>query len=109
MGRESRIEPWSPNLTIILLAGFGTDRLRCEQAMKTAGRGNPNRWPIAPSNRAPGADGQNRSCSIKWAEKEEKFRPMEECFSLTSPFIEQIRSLTVLTLLLAGSTSCVAL
>jgi hypothetical protein len=26
-------------------AGFGTDKLRCEEAMKTAGRGNPNHWP----------------------------------------------------------------
>jgi hypothetical protein len=102
MGHESRIELWSPNLTIILLAGFGTDRLRCEQAMKTAGRGNPNRWPIAPSNRAPGADGQNRSCSIKWAEKEEKFRPMEECFSLTSPFIELTRQVELLPVCALG-------
>jgi hypothetical protein len=30
-------------------AGFGTDRLRCEEAMKTAGRENPNRWTKASS------------------------------------------------------------
>ena len=46
MGHESRIELWSPNLTTFCFAGFGTDRLRCEEAMKTAGRENPNRWTI---------------------------------------------------------------
>ena len=64
MGHESRIEPWSPHLTTFCFAGFGTDRLRCEEAMKTAGRENPNRWAIVPRNRALGAGGQNRSCSI---------------------------------------------
>ena len=93
MGHESRIEPWSPNLTAFCFAGFGTDRLRREEAMKTAGRENPNRWTIVSSNRAPGAGGQNRSCSIKWAAKQEKFRPLEECFFLTSPFIELTRHL----------------
>jgi hypothetical protein len=59
--------------------------------MKTAARENPNRWANAPSNRAHGAEGQNSSRSILWAEKQEQFRLMEMCFSLTSPFIEQIR------------------
>src|SRR6202030_1943061 len=63
MGHESRIELWSPDLTTFCFVGFGTDRLRCEEAMKTAGRENPNRWTILSSNRAPGAGGQNRSCS----------------------------------------------
>jgi len=31
--------PWAP----FSFAGFGTDRLRCRQAMNTAGRENPNR------------------------------------------------------------------
>jgi hypothetical protein len=44
-----------------------------------------------PSNRAPGAEGQNRSCSIPWAEKQEKLQPAQECFFLTSPFIELTR------------------
>jgi hypothetical protein len=35
--------------------------------MKTAGRENPNRWAARLSNRANGAEGQNRSC--KWAAK----------------------------------------
>ena len=88
MGHESRIELWSPNLTTFCFVGFGTDRLRCQEAMKTAGRENPNRWTVLSSNRALGAGGQNRSCSIQWAAKQEKFQPKEGCFFLTSPFIE---------------------
>jgi hypothetical protein len=61
--------------------------------MKTAGRENPNRWVATPSNRAYGPEGQNRSCSIKWAAKVEKFQPQEKFFFLTFPFIEQTRYL----------------
>src|SRR5277367_3520966 len=93
MGHESRIELWSPNLTAFCFVGFGTDRLRREEAMKTAGRENPNRWATLASNRAPGAGGQNSSGSIQWAEKQEKSRPKEMCFFLTSTFIELTRSL----------------
>src|SRR5271169_5083273 len=78
--------------SVFCFAGFGTDRLRCKEAMKTAGRENLNRWANVSSHRAPGADGQNRSCSITWAEKQETFQPAQRCFFLTSPFIEQIRS-----------------
>src|SRR5450631_1567311 len=92
MGHESRIELWSPNLTAFCFAGFGTDRLRCEKAMKTAGRENPNHWAKVSSNRAHGAADQNRSCSIKWAAKQEKVRPLQERFFLTFLFIELIRS-----------------
>src|SRR6202030_2914729 len=88
MGHESRIEPWSPHLTAFCFAGFGTDRLRRAKVMKTAGRENPNRWGNASSNRAPGAEVQNRSCSIMWAGKQEKIRPLQECFFLTFLFIE---------------------
>src|ERR1700694_2333736 len=63
------------------------DRLRCEQAMNTDGRENPNHRVTWPRNRAHGAVGQNRSRSIKWAEKQEKFQPKEMCFFLTSTFI----------------------
>jgi|SRR5580658_6725201 hypothetical protein len=91
MGHESRIELWSPNLTTFSFVGFGTDRLRREEAMKTAGRENPNRWATMASNRAPAAGDQNRSCSIQWAEKQEKSQPVEMCFFLTSTFIELIR------------------
>ena len=92
MVHESRIEPWSPHLTACCFAGFGTDRLGCEEAMKTAARENPNRCANAPSNRAHGAEGQNSSRSILWAAKREKFRLLEMCFFLTSPFIELIRT-----------------
>jgi hypothetical protein len=91
MGHESQIELWSPHGRPFCFAGFGTDRLRREQAMKTAGRENPNRWTIVPSNRAHGAEGQNNSRSIIWAEKQQNFQLMEMCFFLTSPFIELIR------------------
>jgi len=91
MGQESQIELWSPNLTTFCFAGFGTDRHRCQEAMKTAVRENPKRWAIVPSNRAHGAVGQNSSRSIVWAEKQEKFQPKEKCFFLTSTFIELIR------------------
>jgi hypothetical protein len=33
------------------------------------------------SNRAPGAEVQNRSCSIKWAAKQGNGQPLERCFS----------------------------
>src|ERR1700758_5564923 len=41
MGHESQIEPWSPPERRSGFAGFGTDRLRCQQAMKTAGKKKP--------------------------------------------------------------------
>src|SRR5215831_9414488 len=53
--------------------------------MKTAGRENPNRWAAKLSNRATGAEGQNRSCSIKWAAKVKKFQPWRYFF-LDFPF-----------------------
>jgi hypothetical protein len=56
--------------------------------MKTAGRENPIHGVALPRNRARGAEEQNRSRSIKWAEKQEKFQPKGVCFFLTSPFIE---------------------
>src|SRR5450755_2594584 len=91
MGPESRIEPWSPNLTTFCFVGFGTARLRRPDAMKTAGSENPNRGGTLPRNRAYGAAVQNRSRSIRWAGKQEKVRPLQGCFFLTSPFIELIR------------------
>jgi len=72
--------------------GFGTDRLRCQEAMKTADRENSNRWALLASNRAYGAVGQHKSRSIKWAAKQEKVQPTEKCFFLTSPFIELVRT-----------------
>src|SRR5260370_16789012 len=58
--------------------------------MKTTRRENPNHGVVWPRNQAHGAAGQNRSRSIKWAEKQEKFQPKEMCFFLTSTFIELI-------------------
>jgi hypothetical protein len=59
--------------------------------MKIAGRENPNHGVAVPRNQAHGAVGQNRSCSIEWATKQEKFRPRERCFFLTSTFIQLLR------------------
>ena len=56
--------------------------------MKTADSENPNRGVALRRNRAHGAEEQNRSRSIKWAEKQEKFQPTDMCFFLTSTFIE---------------------
>src|SRR6202140_944975 len=88
MGHESQIELWSPNLTTFCFVGFGTDRLPRQEAMKTADRESPTHGVTWPRNRAHGAVGQNRTSSIEWAEKQEKFQPKEKCFFLTSPFIE---------------------
>src|ERR1035438_7523439 len=92
MGHESQIELWSPNLTTFCFVGFGTDRLRRKEAMKTADRENSIHGATWPRNRAPGAVGQNKSRSIQWAEKQEKLQPLEMCFFLTSTFIELLRT-----------------
>jgi len=94
MGHESQIELWTPlerrsALLVSELTGFVV-----KQAMKTAGRGNPNRWTLVSSNRAHGAVGQKPSCSFTGAAKQEKFQPLEACFFLTSPFIELARYLS---------------
>src|SRR6266849_8871008 len=54
--------------------------------MKTAGRENPNYGVAWPRNRAHGTEEQNRSRSIKWAEKQEKVRPEEDVFFLDFSF-----------------------
>jgi len=82
MGHESQIELWSPNLTTFCFVGFGTDRLRRPEAMKTADRENPIHGVTWPRNRAHDAVTQNKSRSIKWAEKQEKLRPNGEVFFL---------------------------
>jgi hypothetical protein len=76
------------------MSGYPTDRLRREQAMETAGKENPIHGVTLPRNRAPGAVGQNRPRSIKWAAKQEKFQPLEMYFFLTSTFIENLSALT---------------
>src|SRR6266404_6286948 len=63
--------------------------------MKTAGRENPNHGVAWPHNRAHGAVGQNRSYSIQWAAKQEKFQPKGMCFFLTSTFIERFNKFPI--------------
>src|SRR5713101_74762 len=91
MGHESQIELWSPNLTTFCFAGFGTDRLRRQEAMKTAGTENPNRCAITRQptellERKLEASLLNQS---GW--KARKHPAAAEYFFLTFPFIELIR------------------
>jgi transposase len=53
-------------------------------SVKPGQRSDENRWANVSSNRAYGAEVQNRSCSIMWAAKQEKVRPVHECFFLLS-------------------------
>src|SRR5450432_3288196 len=71
----------------VLLCWFRNRQASSPEVMKTAGRENPNHWGKVSSNRAHGAADQNRSCSIKWAAKQEKVRPLQGCFFLTFLFI----------------------
>jgi hypothetical protein len=87
MGHESRIEPWLP-MTTVLLVSFRTDWLRREDTMKTAWKETGNRWAAVFSIRMDGAAGQNRTCSSTWGWKQEKFQRWGKCFFLTSPSIE---------------------
>ena len=75
MGLESQIELWSPNLTTFCFAGFGTDRLRREEKMKTAGRENPNHGVALPRNRAHG--GRSEQISLDQAGCEARKTPAE--------------------------------
>ncbi len=88
MGHESQIELWSPNLTTFCFVGFGTDRLRRQEAMKTAGKENPNRCAITRQptellERKLEASLLNQS---GW--KARKHPAVAEYFFLTFPFIE---------------------
>ncbi len=88
MGHESRIELWSPNLTTFCFVGFGTDRLRRQAAMKTAGKENPNRCAITRQptellGRKLDASPLNQA---GW--KARKHPAMGKYFFLTFPFIE---------------------
>src|ERR1700680_118310 len=92
MGHESQIELWSPNLTTFCFAGFGTDRLRREQAMKTAGKENPNRCAI--TRQPTELLGRKLELSllnqVGW--KARKHPATAKYFFLTFPFIELIGS-----------------
>jgi len=81
-------EPWLTPNDHVLLCCFGTDRLRRQEEMKTAGRENQNHWGKVAGNRAHRAEVQSRTCSIMWAAKQEKIRPLQECFFLTFLFME---------------------
>ena len=84
MGHESRIEPWLP-LTTVLLVGFRADWLHREETMKTAERENRNCWTA--SIRGDGAAGQNTPSLIASGWKQEKLQHRGKCFLLTSPSI----------------------
>src|SRR5436309_2243523 len=92
MGHESRIEPWLP-MTTVLLVSFRTDWLRREDTMKTAWKETGNRWAAVFSIRMDGAAGQNRTCSSTWGWKQEKFQRWGKCFLLTSPSIDILPAL----------------
>jgi hypothetical protein len=90
--------PRVPNRTMVakfdhvLLVGFGTDRLRRQDAMKTAGKENPNRCAII--RRITELLGRQLQASLLnqsgW--KARKHPAVTEYFFLTFPFIELIRS-----------------
>src|SRR5262252_8985179 len=88
MGHESQIEPWLP-LNQVLLAGFGTDRLRCEQAMNTADRRKPK--PLGHSAQQPRSwRGRSEQISFDQVGCEARKIPASgEISFLTSSFIEQ--------------------
>src|SRR5215472_17071709 len=92
MGHESQIEPWLP-LNQVLLAGFGTDRLRCAQAMNTADRRKPK--PLGYSAQQP-RSWRDRSEQISFDQvgcESRKIPASGEISFLTSSFIEQTRPL----------------
>src|ERR1700676_1918374 len=66
MGHESQIKLWSPNLTTFCFIGFGTDRLRRREAMKTADTENPIHGATWPRHRAHGVVGQNLPGMWNW-------------------------------------------
>ena len=77
--------------------------------MKTADRENPNHGAALPRNRAHSAISQNRSRSLKWAEKQENFQPKKMCFFLTSTFIEPIKWIPLKTTRLVRNTKTFSL
>jgi len=92
MGHESQIELWSPNLTTFCFVGFGTDRLRRQEAMKTAGKENPNRCAI--TRQPTELLGRKLELSllnqVGW--KARKHPATAKYFFLTFPFIELTRT-----------------
>src|SRR5450755_1069174 len=95
MGHESQIELWLPNLTTFCFVGFGTDRLRRQAAMKTAGKENPNRCAITrqPTELLGRKLDASRLNQAGW--KARKHPAMGKYFFLTFPFYRTNRDLAV--------------
>jgi hypothetical protein len=93
MGHESQIELWSPNLTTFCFVGFGTDRLRRQAAMKTAGKENPQ--PLrhyTAANRTAGAEARCISAQSGGLESK-KTSGHGEVFFLDFPLYRTYRDL----------------
>src|ERR1035438_9512505 len=85
------LEPWSANLNTICFAGFGTDRLRRQEAMKTAGKENPNR---CTTTRQPAELLERKlepSLLNQAGSKARKHPAVAKYFFLTFPFIRTYR------------------
>jgi hypothetical protein len=96
MGHESPIELWSPNLTTFCFVGFGTDRLRRQEAMKTAGKENPNRCAITRQpNRDAGAEARTISAQSGGLESK-KTSGHGEVFFLDFPLYRTNQELRVI-------------
>jgi hypothetical protein len=91
MGHESRIELWSPHKTAFCFAGFGTDRLRREKVMKTAGREKPKSLGQRVQQPSTWRGSSEQLLIHHVAGKQEKVRPLQGCFFLTFPFRELTR------------------
>jgi|ERR1700722_12462056 len=91
MGHESQIELWSPNLTAFCFVGFGTDRLRRQDAMKTADKENPDRCAITwqPTELLERRLEPSLPNHSGW--KARKHPAVAKYFFLTFPFIELTR------------------
>jgi hypothetical protein len=63
--------------------------------MKIAGGENPNHGVARPRNRAHGAEERNKSRSIKWAAKQNKFRPEGDVFFLDFSFYRTYQALKI--------------
>src|ERR1700731_1887362 len=96
MGHEAQIELWSPNLTTFCFVGFGTDRLRRQEAMKTASKENPNRCAIIRQPTGLLERKLETSLLNRAGWKARKHPAVAKYFFLTLPFIELIGSWCVL-------------
>jgi len=79
------------HLTTDLLVGFRTDWLRREEAMKTAGRENPNSRARLCNEPSPWRGRPEQSLLNQGGWRARKYPAAGEVFFLTSPFIELLR------------------